>query len=874
VHDSLYGGKQYQAKAGIPEVEAAYFKGTGKSQAKAALKWAEENLSEETNKKLASVKNNLKARQERGKRFLSSYSSDQDSARDAVDTVDGFIEDGQLVAAAAGSGNITDDVSDAAAAEKAADEIRASAEDLKVLDAMEDLFDSLDGYPMKQGKESAEAEKALYEPLHPSVIAALRANKLEQALKLLARTSPSSFIRGLAEAYIPFTGATKVRIADNQQMDFISGNYKPGTRILGEYYPPDVGKPDHLSENVWAGIKETMRGSIFLNEDVGFDAHTLLHEMTHAATVANLRNPNIKQTRQLRALYNKLVPILGDAYAGKDVYEFVAEIKGNIALRKEMANTFISGQPISSLRQFLNIMGNWIRGLLNKAKVQYVFVAGTPKDSVNVVDRAEAWIDAILAPAVEYNGKLLQGPSVSGYPLTVSVVNGAAAKVMDKFAVAAENEGFRTKFVDKVRDVFSGTWNSSKSLSLQFIDMQDLADVAKFYGVEGVDAAFIEMKNMDGATYLAAERVEATAKYLADWNIKVGPERTKLLNKLATEATMAGLDPTLTEREAIAKYGVGEAVGPKSGKYEPAPSYRKMDEWYKIKAMYEAKELGPDGRKMYRDIEASYITQVKSLETAIFEGIDSQVPDGPARTSLKKQILAHLAENSIKPYFPLPRQGDFWIDWTSSDGEQAYQAFQSRAERDRFVKTLKTEEYAADVNPDSINIYDTVSNGIDYSNAPSDSIMGQTLQLLTDAKVDPEVTNDFMRLMVDAMPETSLAKSLQKRMGYRGASENLLLGLQTRGYSLAVQTERMRYGAKLAKIQKSMEDARKVAPNETKKQILNSVVERLKFARNPPKDEFARNVNRLGFIGTIGFNPSSSLVNLGQIPIVMWPYLW
>ena len=51
------------------------------------------------------------------------------------------------------------------------------------------------------------------------------------------------------------------------------------------------------------------------------------------------------------------------------------------------------------------------------------------------------------------------------------------------------------------------------------------------------------------------------------------------------------------------------------------------------------------------------------------------------------------------------------------------------------------------------------------------------------------------------------------------------------------------------------------------------VIDRARFAINPPLDSFAKNANRMAFMWTIGFNASSALVNLSQIPLFAYPML-
>jgi hypothetical protein len=55
--------------------------------------------------------------------------------------------------------------------------------------------------------------------------------------------------------------------------------------------------------------------------------------------------------------------------------------------------------------------------------------------------------------------------------------------------------------------------------------------------------------------------------------------------------------------------------------------------------------------------------------------------------------------------------------------------------------------------------------------------------------------------------------------------------------------------------------------------VIAEVVNRANFAVNPPRDTVAKNANRLAFMWTIGWNPSSAIVNLSQIPLFAYPML-
>ena len=54
---------------------------------------------------------------------------------------------------------------------------------------------------------------------------------------------------------------------------------------------------------------------------------------------------------------------------------------------------------------------------------------------------------------------------------------------------------------------------------------------------------------------------------------------------------------------------------------------------------------------------------------------------------------------------------------------------------------------------------------------------------------------------------------------------------------------------------------------------LAEVAERIKFAKNPDVENWAKNLTTFGFAMTLGLNLSSVLVNFSQIPMVIAPHL-
>jgi len=268
---------------------------------------------------------------------------------------------------------------------------------------------------------------------------------------------------------------------------------------------------------------------------------------------------------------------------------------------------------------------------------------------------------------------------------------------------------------------------------------------------------------------------------------------------------------------------------------------------------------------VYAQMRDTYKKQYEKMRDVIYGKIDETITDEAARKKLKNEVYARLFESgTIEPYFPLTRAGNYWLSYVA-EGEFTVEAFETMAERDRAITDLKADTSVKDVEK-FVNI-----NNASYAKAPPSSFVGQTLQTLRANKVPDDVQAEIMRLFIETLPETSFAKSLQRRKGTAGYQEDAIFALKTKAFDLGRQVERLRYSAKLRTLQDSINEDNRPNLTEENKYIVDELNLRADFARNPPRDGLAQAANRAAFVFTIGFNASSAVVNLSQLPMFVYP---
>jgi hypothetical protein len=129
-------------------------------------------------------------------------------------------------------------------------------------------------------------------PFHPDIVRALNKGDLRGALQRLADTSTDSYISQLAAALVPYVGTTKVyTTASRDTVRDLLRNKKTGEIDPGGYLLRTEAEQAEAIERAGRGYAEDTQDAIFLNSATGMNAHTLLHEMIHVATIKALTDP-------------------------------------------------------------------------------------------------------------------------------------------------------------------------------------------------------------------------------------------------------------------------------------------------------------------------------------------------------------------------------------------------------------------------------------------------------------------------------------------------------------------------------------------------------------------------------------------------------
>jgi hypothetical protein len=602
--------------------------------------------------------------------------------------------------------------------------------------------------------------------------------------------------------------------------------------ILGDVNVRVVDNLKDEAGNAVSGYYDPATNTIMLDSKSGTRSHTVLHEAVHAATSHILDNKSHPVTKQLTQLYNDVKGWLDTAYGATSLDEFVAEAFSNPEFQAKLAAINPKGDKITAWQRFTNTVGNYLRSMVGM-KV---------KPLGSALDVADNLIDSILSPSpTTRNAGLLYMNSAMGDSSKIF------ARIGERYMNAPK---WSQSLADNIHEFLTGKVSDNvKDLVRAALPLHALVDVAKPYIAKAplVDRLVAERS---GSESLRNQSIEPILARTENW-AKSNPSKVNALNEVIYESTLTKVDPT----KARTEYTTAED----------------LKEWDAMQSLL--RQIGPDGVGIYKMMRDSYKKLYEEILRIVNSRVDDTVDDKERAKIIKKEIYSRLtAKGGLDPYFPLTREGSYWLSYHAKNPktnttELYVEAFETKRERDRAIK-----EYEGN-GATNIEKFANLSK-VNYRNAPPTSFVNGVLQTLEVNKVNPEVTEEVMRLFLSTLPETSFAQAFRARKGTLGFERDAVKALRQKTLSISRQLANMEYGAKLNKLRSEMEeDFRAAGSKEEAKPYLEALNEHISFAVSPQIPKWSKIARSFGFNMTLGFNVSSAVVNVAQVPLIVAPYL-
>tara|TARA_R110000803_G_scaffold169037_1_gene232083 strand:- start:57 stop:6809 length:6753 start_codon:yes stop_codon:yes gene_type:complete len=291
-------------------------------------------------------------------------------------------------------------------------------------------------------------------------------------------------------------------------------------------------------------------------------------------------------------------------------------------------------------------------------------------------------------------------------------------------------------------------------------------------------------------------------------------------------------------------------------------------------------ELPPGLRNAYVILSNQY--EIAGL--ALLNAQKKIIGDSP--TASEQNLLAML-EKRIVPYFPLSREGEYWVDveLPSEFINPENNKVETKKETFTFAFTSKAEAENAQRSYESTN--DTIIRPV-YVRSASDNLQDGGYaaynKLLREVKsikgknpAEKAANNQLLDLiqkqMMDSFPSESLMNQYKKRGNIPGYEPDVFKNFANMAFKMSNELTQI-------DTLKELNDAvDAVTVSDTKIDVrlndaVKTVTKRADFLRNPTPNRFAGMAAYTGYNAYLAGNVSSAVVNLTQLPVVTFPKLY
>jgi hypothetical protein len=560
----------------------------------------------------------------------------------------------------------------------------------------------------------------------------------------------------------------------------------------------------------------------------GATDYELMHEASHAGLSHVIDNPSHPVTRQLQKIFDQVKADIDGAYGAKNLQEFAAEIWSNEDLRTQLKEKRSDVPTMSLWDKIMRIVRRVLR---------------LPDRTEPTLDQIDKLLNSIVsAPPDTRAGDTLHSGAIPTPNMAQRIMSGLDSVLQNQARMTPERSANFLANLERTGLTF-------RQAAQRFLNLSALGQVGE------------RIVGRDAVTF--ADTVNEMAGYRENLIEKLTP-----LDKRLQEYTM---DPEFTKWTKMVHEHTREDVNPEApaSKYKGAPEKEALHKQYSK----DFNSLSDKGKKLYRDLFASYKQLFKELQTSLYanlvEAHAEGTPERKQALGAYEKVIGMIISKGVDHYAPLYRQGRFWLAYKDKAGLEQRELYNSQIERTA-ARTRLEKEGGTDFDE-----YMKAEAGI-ARRAPSGTIAGQIIKIMKEGGVEDSAIDKFLELIVSTMPETSVLKSFTARKGTLGYEENAATAFRNVTNNLVGQLSRMRYSDSLQRLLDNMRQKTQELRGEDavrSAELVSELESRYQFAMKPTVEAWARWASGGAFYYNLAGNVSSAAVNLLQTPMVVMPQL-
>jgi hypothetical protein len=580
--------------------------------------------------------------------------------------------------------------------------------------------------------------------------------------------------------------------------------------------------------------------SLSLNRNRGGNnLNTFLHEVLHAATHYALDPMNYdslsaeqkQAVQELERTYKIAKEMYGTGSEVTSIDEFVVE-----AFTNPEFQSFLKGIPMPNQKKTLwNKFTDFVKDMFGMNNVLGYTLAN-----------ANALLQA--APNLSPEAKALnQQGKLGGYILDDTFKAGPSARSFISQVFSGQVEWSNVK--DNMPTFLENAKDSTRRHLLGALTLRQLADLVG----PRIPAFKSFINNMEGMLDERNATLNKTKDIVKPWMAwqNKNKEKSKVLNALMLDSTRLGIDPDTNKSDATLNKG-----------------------WDAI---------GEDGQKIYRQVRDFYKNQLDAhIQVLLDRKVAALEAKGLSKAEAKasqeyKDLNAHFRENTIEPYFPIRRFGQYWLQVGKGKSKEFYM-FESAGERNKFQKQ-REKQLSAKGETKEISSGNSIKNLIndniqDFEFLSKLKTLIQTETGNTRQELKNNITDAVEQMYLQTLPDQSIRKMFMNREGIQGMNQDMLRAFTASAFRIAYQQSRLAHSDKLYRDIDGAEARLDGMPANEKKvygDYIGELENRLQYIMNPPDTgkipSFLSNVSFVWYMTS----PASALVNMLGVPAVGIP---
>jgi hypothetical protein len=271
----------------------------------------------------------------------------------------------------------------------------------------------------------------------------------------------------------------------------------------------------------------------------------------------------------------------------------------------------------------------------------------------------------------------------------------------------------------------------------------------------------------------------------------------------------------------------------------------------------EFKKLPADLQNVYKQLRDEYKKGSDEYMSLLLQNL-KQSPASVARLKMEAKRL--------KVYLPLFRMGDYWVSYNNEQGERVSMAFESVREAKQAADKARADGM------EEVKEFARLQQ-ISYRTAPPTGFMGSVVKQLQDQGVKPEVIDSIYQTYLSLFPAQSVRQQFRKREGRLGFREDVFQVYANMATRMANQLANMKNANALEGAVTGVREEFEQNPTMELRDVVDNMQKQLDFIRNPVNGSIVNKASYFSYMWFIAGNVSSALVNLTQMPIVVYPLL-